>query len=93
MRWPATETRCTVAGELERLAGAVGDPELEHVLASEWGMTTAEVRYAIAYADTLTVGEAEPSTAGLDLERAATIRRALDRAWWLKVRRISRRHR
>lgn len=82
-----------MSGELERLRSAAGDPELEHVLAGEWGMTTEEVRYAIAYADTLAVGELEPSSAGLDPERVATIRQALQRAWWLKVRPISRRHR
>ena len=54
-------------------------------------ITEAEEAWARAYADTLAVGAPEPDCSGLDPERLAVIRRALERAWWAKVRRITRR--
>jgi hypothetical protein len=79
-----------VSGELELAFGAGAETDT-HVLADRWGMTEPEVRYALAYADTLAVGDAEPPRDGLDPERVWKIRRALEQAWWLKVKNIRRR--
>lgn len=57
------------------------------------GLTAAEEAYGRAYAETLAVGEVEPDASGLDPERAAAIRRALEEAWRAKVRPIYRRRR
>ncbi len=50
-----------------------------------------EEAYGRAYAETLAVGEPEPDAAGLDPERVAAIRAALEREWRAKVRRMMRR--
>lgn len=47
--------------------------------------------YAEAYAETLLVGEAEPSAAGLDPELVREIRGRLEREWRRRVRKITRR--
>lgn len=49
--------------------------------------------YAAAYAETLLVGEAEPSAAGLDPELVREIRAELEREWRRRVRKITRRGR
>jgi hypothetical protein len=54
-------------------------------------ITPAEIAYGEAYAAMLAYGEETPDDSHLDPERAREIRKALEAAWWQKVRRIYRR--
>ena len=63
----------------------------EHV--DEEPISEEEEAYGRAYWGVLAYGEPEPDPAGLDPERLAVIRAALDREWRARVRRITRRGR